>query len=308
MKKPLQYPYLFLLAASFLFAGSAWKLGYIDLNTTTIFPDIGFEAKLENSPADLSNTESAVSAVQGELLSEMDASTEDSLTNEEIQTETDVLTNEEILSNHDTSSEESAPAFFEADRTYFDNALFIGDSRTVGLYEYGGLGNAITLADTGMSVYKIFKQSFSVDSGKRMTLEEILTEKQFEKIYIMLGINELGYDFDQTVRRYQEMVTTIETLQPNSLIYLQANLHITEKKSNSSPIYNNESINRFNAEVEKMADSRKRFYLDVNELFDDENGNLSTDYTVDESHVLGKYYADWVDWILKHAVPIDAKH
>ena len=90
--------------------------------------------------------------------------------------------------------------FFEADRSYFDDALFIGDSRTVGLYEYGNLGNALVLADPGMNVYKVFNRSFKLPSGESKTLEEILTEKQFGKIYVMLGINELGYDFDQTVK------------------------------------------------------------------------------------------------------------
>ena len=51
-----------------------------------------------------------------------------------------------------------------------------------------------------------------------------------------------------------------------------------------------------------MADNRKLIYLDVNELFDDEGGNLAEQYTADNAHVLGKYYADWVEWILAHAV------
>lgn len=31
------------------------------------------------------------------------------------------------------------------------------------------------------------------------------------------------------------------------------------------------------------------------------DGNLDQKYTVDNSHVLGKYCADWVDWILEQA-------
>ena len=76
---------------------------------------------------------------------------------------------------------------------------------------------------------------------------------------------------------------------------------MTAKKSETSPVYTNENIDRFNQAVEQMTDGRNRFYLDVNELFDDENGNLSETYTMDNAHVLGKYYADWVAWILQHA-------
>ena len=38
-------------------------------------------------------------------------------------------------------------------------------------------------------------------------------------------------------------------------------------------------------------------YLDVNQVFDDENGNLAAGYSSDGAHVLGKYYSVWVDWI-----------
>lgn len=276
MKKLLAYPYLFSLTVSFLIVGGIWKSGYINSeNNSTQSPAAEFLSESFPQLETIDPHESTPPA--------------------EEQGETSINTME-------TESEIETPQFFTADRSYFDDALFIGDSRTVGLHEYGDLGNAIVLADSGMNVYKIFKQSFPLNSVEKMTLEEILSQKNFGKIYIMLGINELGYSFEQTVNAYKNMVTTIRTLQPDALIFLQANLHITEKKSNSSPIYNNDNINRFNSEIKRMTNARNYFYLDANELFDDENGNLSVEYTVDESHVLGKYYADWVDWILQHAV------
>lgn len=198
------------------------------------------------------------------------------------------------------------PVVCTADLSYFDDALFIGDSRTVGLHEYGNLGNAEVVADSGMNVYKIFEKEFVTVSGGKKQLETILQERQFGKVYLMLGINELGYDFDRTVSRYADLLAEIRKLQPEALIFLEANLHITGAKSEDSPIYTNENINRFNQAVEQMADGQSVFYLDVNELFDDEDGNLAEMYTVDHAHVLGKYYTDWVDWILEHAVVFES--
>lgn len=211
---------------------------------------------------------------------------------------------EEDVAEENVPEEKQEPLIFQADRSYFDDALFIGDSRTVGLKEYGALGNAEVLADSGMSVYKVFTKQFTLHSGEKMTLEELLGNRQFGKIYIMLGINELGYKYDATVKRYEEMVDRIQELQPEAILFLEANLHISRKKSESSDIYNNPNIDRFNQAVEGMTDGHQRFYLDVNELFDDEEGNLSDEYTVDEAHVLGKYYKDWVEWILERAVRI----
>ena len=41
--------------------------------------------------------------------------------------------------------------------------------------------------------------------------------------------------------------------------------------------------------------------------FDDENGNLNADLSADGAHVLGKYYADWSDWILQKLQQQDMK-
>ena len=43
--------------------------------------------------------------------------------------------------------------FTTVDASYFDDALFIGDSRTVGIAEYGSLKNATYFADVGLNVY-----------------------------------------------------------------------------------------------------------------------------------------------------------
>lgn len=199
--------------------------------------------------------------------------------------------------------EEEAPLeFYHADVSYFDDAFFIGDSRTVGLYEYGGLGNAEVFANSGMNIYKVFHEEFELRSGEKVTLEEALQTRQFGKIYIMLGINELGYDFEQTVERYEQAIAAIRKLQPDALIFIQANLHITKVKAEESELFNNVNIDRFNKAVSELADGKKVFYLDVNPLFDDENGCLSEEFTTDHAHILGKYYVDWVDFILQNAV------
>lgn len=198
--------------------------------------------------------------------------------------------------------EELAVEFYHADISYFDDALFIGDSRTVGLYEYGGLGNAEVFAHSGMSIYKVFKEEFELRSGEMVMLGEILHKRQFGKIYIMLGINELGYDFDQTVERFGEAIVRIQEAQPGATIFIQANLHITDEKAEQSDIFNNENIDRYNQAISELADGKTIFYLDANTLYDDENGCLSKEFTTDHAHILGKYYVDWVDFILQNAV------
>ena len=196
------------------------------------------------------------------------------------------------------------PAFVTADRDYFSDALFVGDSRTIGLYEYGDLGDADVFASTGMTVFEIFDTSLSVRSSGKTTLEGLLTSRTYGKIYIMLGINEMGYPYESIVKKYKSLVDTVRRLQPEATLFLQANLHVTKQKSQSIPTYGNEKIARLNPAIEEMTkEAENMYYLDVNPLFDDGEGNLSVSYTTDNAHVLGKYYVNWADWLLTNAVP-----
>lgn len=291
-----EYSYTILLGISFCVMGLLWQFGglkeqkpgeishFLQDATDDFFSWILLERSVEVVSAEVSGEEA---------LGEMSMA-EESL---EIVEEIPVL--EEVPAE---PLVEDMPEFYTADVSYFDDALFIGDSRTVGLYEYGGLGNAEVFAHSGMSIYKIFNEEFELRSGEKVTLETALKTKQFGKVYIMLGINELGYDFDQTVERFGEAVALIQQLQPEAIVFIQANLHITKDKSEESELFNNVNIDNFNQAVEKLADGEKIFYLDVNPLYDDEDGALAEAFTTDHAHILGKYYVDWVDFILQNAV------
>ena len=72
--------------------------------------------------------------------------------------------------------------YHSVDDSYFDDAVFIGDSRTVGMYEYSGLEETSTFyASTGLTIYKMFDSAIVSVPGqkKKITVEEALSEKQF---------------------------------------------------------------------------------------------------------------------------------
>ncbi|MGN0334584.1 MAG: GDSL-type esterase/lipase family protein [Lachnospiraceae bacterium] len=199
------------------------------------------------------------------------------------------------------ASSDTAYTFSNCDKSYFDDALFIGDSRTIGLSEYGFLNTADYFAVSGMNLYSLDKETITID-GTEYSFSQLLEAKDYKKIYLMLGINELGYDFDQTLKKYTALVDTLKASEPDAVIYVCANLHVTKTRSDENKIYNNQNIDRFNAKVAELADDHTIFYLDVNELFDDEEGNLKQEYTYDNAHVLGKYYVTWCEWLCTKAI------
>lgn len=180
----------------------------------------------------------------------------------------------------------------------FQEVLFVGDSRTVGLYEYGQMGEADVFADRGMTVFNLWDRAISFYDKGRKTLDQILEENHYQVIHLMLGINELGYSMEQIVDKYRETVGKIQAVQPEAKVVLGANLHVTTEYSAKSTIYNNQRINELNLEIQKIGDELGCYYINVNEIFDDAQGNLLKEYSTDGSHILGKYYADWVQWIL----------
>ena len=185
-----------------------------------------------------------------------------------------------------------------------DDALFIGDSRTVGLMEYAGIDGADYFCTVGMSVYNIHKNSVSVPNVGKVTLTELLNGKKYGKIYIMLGINEVGYKFSSTVEKYSELIEFIKDKQPDAVIFIQANLHVSKSRSDSDKVVNNTAINGLNAELAKLADGKSLFYLDANILFDDEAGGLSADKSGDSTHLYAKYYREWGEWIIRQTASL----
>ena len=200
------------------------------------------------------------------------------------------------------SSTEASPAetFPPADASVpvdLSTSLFIGDSRTEGLKEYGGLAEAEFFANSGMSSFNLLSANLTVKGGDKKTLEELLSQHSYERIYLMLGINELGYPPSSVTKKYASIVDWIHQLQPQARIILEANLHVTKKKSDSDPVYGNGKIDALNQAIYQMAVEKGCGYIDVNSLFDDGQGNLDSKYSVDNAHIMGKYYTVWAEWL-----------
>lgn len=196
--------------------------------------------------------------------------------------------------------------YHTVDDSYFDDAVFIGDSRTVGMYEYGGLEETSTFyASTGLTIYKMFDAKIVAVPGqkKKITVEEALSEKQFSKIYLMIGINEMGTGtVESFMKAYGEAVQHLQELQPDAIIYLQAIMKVTSERSAQGDYITNEGIEARNEEIAKLADDRNIFYLDVNPLICDETGGMVASYTYDGVHLKAQYIPIWLDFLKEHAV------
>lgn len=189
--------------------------------------------------------------------------------------------------------------------SYFNDAVFLGDSRTLGISDYAGLEGADFFCDNGMTIYKLLEDAGVTwqRTGEKMDLKKVLQEKQYGKIYIMLGMNELGYgDTPMYLRQYLKVLRQLREWQPDAIIYVMANLHVSREKNNMESEFNNININDKNVAAARLANGRDIFYLDCNPLFTDEEGYLQADLTFDGVHLYAQHYDKWRAFLMEHGV------
>lgn len=182
----------------------------------------------------------------------------------------------------------------------FADCLFIGDSRTVGMKEYGKMTDATFFCSVGLNSYSVLKNTVDVAGYGNITLTALLDKKQFKSVYIALGINEIGYNLNTTVGKYEEIINLVKAKQPQAAILVESTLHVTAKKQASDQRFQNSRINEFNSLIAALADNRTVFYLEVNPVYDDADGSMDSKYSGDGVHIKAQYYPLWRDFLDKN--------
>lgn len=204
----------------------------------------------------------------------------------------------------DTEPEEKQQ-FVTVGMEYLDGALFIGDSRTSVLYEYAGWEKTHFFVAYGQTIWNVMDEVVNSDKtvGKIST-REALKSQNYDKIYIMLGVNELGRGTADTFyEQYKLVIDEIRMLQPDARIFIQSILHVSEEKDSRGTYINNAEINARNEKIKTLEDGRQIFWLDVNEVFDEAGtGKLKQEYSSDGVHIKAKYISVWRDFLLMHGI------
>ena len=199
------------------------------------------------------------------------------------------------------SAADSASAVSEAPPAEpgdYSDAAFIGDSRTEALKTYGLLKGATYYTYKGLKVDTVFTEPYIDEGGTKMTVMDAIARHQYERVYIMLGVNELGWvSTDIFIDDYGKIIDELKKSQPDATIYVQSILPVSAKKSEQDSIYNNPRINEFNALIEQMAKDKGATYLRVNEAVMDESGSLPADASTDGVHPNIDYCRKWTAYL-----------
>lgn len=197
--------------------------------------------------------------------------------------------------------------FQRVEDDYFDNALFVGDSQSDGIYNYGLIrDHASFYALESVTAYNLFDVRIPFRSPTEeydASLNEVLAKRDYGKIYICLGVNEMGVPDTILFRKaYIKVIKKIRKAQPAAIIYIQGIMHLSAGYSTSDPAFNNKNVVQRNEAISKLANGHDIFYIDPNEAVCDGNGDLRADYTNDGIHLTAQYYPIWHEYLNNFAI------
>ena len=195
------------------------------------------------------------------------------------------------------SREADSPAAPDSSvEAYFDNTLFIGDSIMEGVRQYvmgqresnACLGEAKFLTTTiGISLADLVGEreagiAYSY-KGSEMSLEEIVTDMKPQRIFLLLGLNDLSTVEEEpssqaVVDRYARLIQNLKDCLPDAQVVVITN----PPKINSSWLpdyavnrsFNNELIGEFCDGLKAMCQTENIPFLDAHGLLQDESGAL----------------------------------
>ncbi|MBC8558961.1 GDSL-type esterase/lipase family protein [Fumia xinanensis] len=284
---------------------SVWRRSVVAVLTAALIT-AGLSSCGQDDPSSEESSGSSVSISDSQPSTDSSISEQPSQTPPESSSEPVEEQSSEAVGNNNTYKQydytASVPAGAAVDNSYFDDAVFIGDSRTQGFIIYNGLSNATTYMDKGLKVDTAFtKADIEVNGVKMSAMDALAQNKTFKRVYVMLGVNELGWAYsDIFIEKYGELVDKIKEIKPDAEIYIQSILPVSEKKSSSDKIYNMTKINEYNSLIKKMAEDKKVYYLNVAEAVADSSGYLPAEASTDGVHLNKEYCGKWLDYLKNH--------
>ena len=186
---------------------------------------------------------------------------------------------------------------------YFDDAVFVGDSRTEGLFLYSEIAhktNAVAYAWRGFTTNDIINTpKFEIDGELLTGIQALEANKNFSKVYIMLGVNELSPGgADEYIERYEKIVACALKANPDARIVIQSIIPTAKWKSDESDYINNRNVADFNAALFEYAEKNGYIWLDVASVLSDSQGNLNPAYDCgDGIHLTDKACDIWLDFL-----------
>lgn len=240
-------------------------------------------------------------------------------TSEEV-TETQEETTEKA---EEASASEESPVTYEytqVDDSYFNDAVFIGDSISYGFELYvtekraNGetvLGEAQFLTSGslsyGNSLWDVSDESVHPTyNGEKMKLEDTIAQIKPGKIFILLGTNDVAlYGVEQTIANADTEISRMLEASPGAEIFIISTTpKYSPAESDVDGALNNADIDALNVAMRQFAVEKGYNFMNIAPLFKDETGGLAADYCSDKEgmgiHFTSAAYDIWLNFLYSY--------
>lgn len=186
----------------------------------------------------------------------------------------------------------------EAPCTYFDNSAIVGDSITHILRQWESktnyLGDMLFLARGGLSVNGFVLHYANIYyQGMETYLEDAIGKSQVERMYILLGVNDItveGAQKNNFFKNWDILQERIREKNPNVEIVIISLLpeYDDEPRStlnDASVKAYNELMVEYNGKLQQYAKENGFLYLDLSYYIQDHYNRMAAPYSLDHYHL-----------------------
>lgn len=187
----------------------------------------------------------------------------------------------------------TVPESQPVDNGWFDDACFIGHSQVVGMQNCFDLEGADYYCYTGYSALGVLNAQYTLYNGKEVDFAHAVASRTYNKVYIMLGINDCSQaanrieNFKTPMRRIIEIV---REAQPQAVIYLLS-LAPVGRDMYAPEIFNPENITLYCQALKDLSREFDTEYIDIFRFMADVDGYMSDEFNCgDDLHFKSSEY------------------
>ncbi len=176
---------------------------------------------------------------------------------------------------------------------FFADACILGNSLVEGIRIYSGLKSMTYYSYTGMTVISAASnKNYILNSGYYGTALDAMAQHDYSKVYIELGINEIGFPVETFTAYYRKIIERIQADQPDADIYILSLTPVSRAKD-AGGTFTMARVNNYNAGLKALAEDMEIYFIDCVTPLVDSTGFLAPGDTWDGVHFnIPKYY-EW---------------
>ena len=200
----------------------------------------------------------------------------------------------------------------KVDISYFDDALFLGDSLADGFKVYTRTGSlalkdstAVYLTQKSTTPRTFLQPGVMVDAGEGpVDVWAVIQRRQPKKMYITLGTNALmSMDTETFIDSYYQLIDKIRETSPDTIIYVTTVTPVTAWKGQKEPRMSFERIYSYNQRITKMCVEKDLALINLYEVLKSSSGYLREEIAAgDGYHLTPTGYQQWLDYLISHTV------